>query len=40
MNEAILFLFYTGIYVEKDEMMMLSLLIFGLTIERFAINWL
>lgn len=40
LDQAILFMFYTGIYVEEDEAFMLALLIFGLAVERIAINWL
>jgi hypothetical protein len=40
LNEAILFLFYTGVYIEADEIKMLGLMVLGLAIERFAINWL
>lgn len=40
MNEAILVLFYTGLTLEKRQMLMLGLLLAGLAIERVAINWL
>lgn len=38
-NEAILFLFYTGLRINENNRTMFYLLILGLAIERLAINW-
>ena len=40
MNEAILTLFYVGVYTEHTSLLMVGLLLLGLAIERIAINWL